>query len=133
MFKLIILIFILMFIVSHLSKYLSTRLCVEDSNTKAANSKNSSSTTTSNDFTQYDFQIYISSSEKLPNSFQLLNQNLTLEHCIDQHWKLNNRPLELFYNYIKPSQNGTHATGIEFNNNNSNSSSSISSNSTASS
>ena len=91
-----------------------------------------STATMTNEFTQNDFQLFISSNEKLANSFQLLNQNLSLDQCIDQYWKMNNKPLELFYFYIKTStnQNGN-VNGLEFNNN-SNSSSSISSNSTAS-
>lgn len=114
-----------------MSKYLLTRLCVEDSHSKGSVLANASSSMAS-EFTQNDFQLFISSNEKLANSFQLLNQNLSLDQCIDQYWKMNNKPLELFYFYIKTSsnQNGN-GNGLEYNNN-SNSSSSISSNSTSS-
>jgi hypothetical protein len=114
--------------ITHLSKYLLTRLCLED-NMPVASADTTTTTTASNEFTQNDFQLFIGSANG--EKFQLLNQNLSLDQCIDQYWKTNNKPLELFYLYIKPnSSNGNAAAAaFEFNNNNNSNSSSISSNS----
>jgi hypothetical protein len=143
--------------VNHLSKYLWTRLCVEPPATQSSTSlastsaiippPQSSSNLNSTNCTENDFQIFICLNEKLPNSYQLLNQSLTLEQIMDKHWKLN-RPIELFY-YLKSnasvlnSNNATNASNSNgtgnINNdqlngicNNSNSSSASSSNSSSS-
>lgn len=95
---------------NHLSKYLWTRLFVEANNPNQINDGNSltgaSSTsqvannnttaTNSTESTGDEFQLFISSNEKLPSAFQLLSQNLTLEQVIDKYWK-QNRPIEIFY------------------------------------
>lgn len=76
---------------THLSKYLWTRLCVEagTSNTETTAETSSVSDPASE---QSEFQLYI------PNNsgYQQLNSNLTLEQVIDQYWK-QNRPIEIFY------------------------------------
>jgi len=128
---------------NHLSKYLWTRLCVEPPVTQANGSSAlptaippsslvASSNLTTTNCTENDFQIFICLNEKLPNSYQLLNQSLTLEQIMDKHWKLN-RPVELFY-YLKSNASSDRSNdqlnGI-CNNSNSNSSS-ISSNSSSS-
>ena len=117
-----------------MSKYLSTRLCVE-SQTSTIGSLNPSQATSSNNTNadnSNDFQLFISSNEKLANSFKQLDQNLPLEQVIDKYWKLN-RPVELFYFNLKPaSQNANNHNGNELNGN-SHSSNSCSSSSSSSS
>ena len=117
-----------------MSKYLSTRLCVE-SQTNTIGSLNPSQATSSNNTNadnSNDFQLFISSNEKLANSFKQLDQNLSLEQVIDKYWKLN-RPVELFYFNLKPaSQNANNHNGNELNGN-SHSSNSCSSSSSSSS
>ena len=131
------------FKVNHLSKYLWTRLCVDPPQQSTATTSSTSSSNlninTSNS-TENDFQIFICLNDKLPNSYQLLNENLTLELILEKHWKLN-RPIELFY-YLKSNAptNNTNSTTTNGNNNdqlngictNSNSSNMSSSSSSAS-
>jgi len=86
--------------INHISKYLWTRLCVEASSKASSNEIELTSTTSDNsDNNNNDFQLFITSNEKQIDSFNLLNQSMTLEQVIDKHWKLN-RPLELFYIFV---------------------------------
>lgn len=85
--------------INHISKYLWTRLCVEASSKGPSNEIELTSNTSNNTDNNNDFQLFITSNEKQIDSFQLLNQNMTLEQVIDKHWKLN-RPLELFYIFV---------------------------------
>jgi ADP-ribosylglycohydrolase len=126
--------------VNHLSKYLWTRLCVEPpslttaTTTATSSVANTSVATNLPICTENDFQIFICLNDKLPNSYQHLNQNLTLEQIMERHWKIN-RPVELFYHLksntaINNNNNSEQLNGIC---NNSNSSSMSSSNSSSSS
>ncbi len=129
---------------NHLSKYLWTRLCVEPPSlttaTATSSVANTSVATSLPICTENDFQIFICLNDKLPNSYQHLNQNLTLEQIMERHWKIN-RPVELFYHLksntvINNSSNNNNNNNSEQLNgicNNSNSSSMSSSNSSSSS
>jgi E3 ubiquitin-protein ligase RNF1/2 len=83
--------------VSHLSKYLSTRLCVENSPSPVNNSKQPNSDTQDNFFI-YVNPINTTTSSSSSNSYQLLTGTTTLEQIIEKFWK-QNKPLELHYNY----------------------------------
>jgi len=91
--------------VSHLSKYLSTRLNVESgtyhtpspsSSSSVSNGNPGTSGTTYNTDNSVDFQIFFSSNDKKSNCFHNLQHEMTIEQVVDKHWK-QNRPLELFY------------------------------------
>lgn len=89
--------------VNHLSKYLWTRLCVE---------VNANSVECGISEPNEEFQLFICPNEKLPNSFQLMAQNLALEQILDKYWKFN-RPIELFYhqtNCKNPSTSADQST-----------------------
>lgn len=106
--------------VTHLSKYLWTRLTVDtisqvsspsSSSSKSSNKlingtgqNNAAPTTSSNASTSEvsDFQIFYSSNETKMNCFHLLNEDSTLDQVLDKHWK-QNRPLELFYFNQRPN------------------------------
>lgn len=90
---------------NHLSKYLWTRLCVE------VNGVEQNLTDVTND----EFQLFVCSNEKLPNSFQLLAQNMSLENVLDKYWKFN-RPVELFYYQINSKNNPTTSLSNEHSN-----------------
>jgi E3 ubiquitin-protein ligase RNF1/2 len=82
--------------INHISKYLWTRLCVEASSKTPLNEIELTSTASNNTENNDDFELFVTSNEKQNDSFQLLNQNMTLEQVIDKHWK-QNRPIEFFY------------------------------------
>jgi hypothetical protein len=84
------------FKVTHLSKYLWTRLCVESANSSGTLSSNNNSN-------ENEFNLFISSNEKQPNSFQQLNSNYTLEQINERFWK-QNRPIELFYQQVNSNR-----------------------------
>ncbi|CAF0728145.1 unnamed protein product [Brachionus calyciflorus] len=86
--------------VNHLSKYLWTRLCVEANGGTSEVEANLSEQPTD------EFQIFICANEKLPNSYQLLPQNLNLEQILEKYWRFN-RPVELFYYQINSKNNPT--------------------------
>ena len=120
-------------IVNHLSKYLWTRLCVEppaNGSIAAVSAATTSATLPTGSSTENDFQIFICLNDKLPNVYQMLNHNTSLEQIVDKHWKLN-RPIELFYYLKSNSCNGNSTEQLNGICNNSNSSS-ISSNSSSS-
>lgn len=102
--------------INHLSKYLWTRLCVEPPQSSSSSSSNHHLNTTN--CSENDFQLFICTNEKLPNSYQLLNSNFTLEFILEKHWKLN-RPIELFY-FLKATNATTSSTTNGSNNNNNN-------------
>lgn len=83
--------------INHLSKYLWTRLCVE------ANSNSIESGVAEQ---SEQFQLFLCPNEKLPNTFQLMPQNLALEQVLDKYWKFN-RPIELFYYQSNSKNPGT--------------------------
>jgi len=79
---------------THLSKYLWTRLCVEGAT--SATSETASTATSSNTpeaSNESEFQLFIHQSK---NTYHQLDSNLTLDQAIEQYWK-QNRPIELFY------------------------------------
>lgn len=103
--------------VSHLSKYLWTRLTVDSidqmvmSPSSSVSSSNAKQATPSKSATNSinqpeskisDFLIYFSSNETKISCFHLLNEDWTLEQVTDKYWK-QNRPLELFYVYQRQS------------------------------
>jgi E3 ubiquitin-protein ligase RNF1/2 len=71
------------FKVSHLAKYLSTRLCVEQSGSKSTETQEAS-----------DFNLYA----RQQQSYQILVGNTTLDQIHDKYWRLS-KPLELFYTF----------------------------------
>ena len=85
-----------LFVVSHLSRYLWTRLCVEGSNAATSGT----STTSGEDEGSNDFELYVGSGEKTSTgSYQLLDANYTLEQINERYWRLNT-PIELYYHQI---------------------------------
>ena len=105
-----------------MSKYLSTRLCIETNNnlqtaaaTITTTSNASSSSKSGNDsINNIEFNLFVvndsttstNASSSTTNgtssasggdlNYQLLTSNMTLEQIIEKYWKLN-KPLELFY------------------------------------
>lgn len=133
--------------ITHLSKYLWTRLTVDTLNSQASSPSSSSSkssnkqngttnhnttmptTSTSNTPNSEisDFQIFYSSNETKANCFHLLNEDSTLDQVLDKHWK-QNRPLELYYfNQKHNSKSDEASNNHESNNGTSSCSSSTSS------
>lgn len=94
--------------INHLSKYLWTRLCVEapSSTCTDVSVNGGGGAGTGAEQANNEFQIFLSTNEKLPNSFQLLTHSLSLEQILDKYWKFN-RPVELFYYQLSNSKNPT--------------------------
>lgn len=77
---------------NHLSKYLWTRLCVEENKTLNQDSN------ASNDFTIFihDNGSKQTAPDSSSASYQPLTATMTLENVLERHWK-SNKPVELFY------------------------------------